>query len=139
MMIKKSNFFSFFLPKKTTCFISKINGEIKILDVNGKKIIYVKGAEQTGGTITGMWKASVNKLSGHQIRNALILGLGGGDVIRILSKKFPDLKIDCVELDPQMIEVAEKIFHIRQIPKLRIIQADAYKYMKKNRRKYDLI
>ena len=132
---------SLFPRKNILRFKSKINREIRVVNRNGKKIVYAGGAEQTGGTITGMWEKAFNKIRNpkSEIRNSLVLGLGGGDVLRILAGRYPGIKMACVELDPVMIEAAENFFNIRQIPKLQIIQADAYKYMKKNRRKYDLI
>lgn len=130
-----------FPRRNVKIFKSKVNGEIRVVNRNGKMVIYTGKAEQTGGTITGMWEEAFRNIpySKFQIHNSLVLGLGGGDVIRILAEKYSGVKIDCVELDPVMIEAAEKFFNIRHIPKLQIIQADAYKYMKKNRRKYDLI
>jgi len=132
---------SLFPRKNILRFKSKINREIRVVNRNGKKIVYAGGAEQTGGTITGMWKEAMEKVKNQKtkIKSILVLGLGGGDVLRILAAKFTAIKMDCVELDPVMIEAAENFFNIRPIPKLQIIQADAYKYMKKNRRKYDLI
>jgi len=50
------NIFSFFSSKTLSEINSGINKKIKVVEVMGKKIIYVAGAEQTGGTITGMWR-----------------------------------------------------------------------------------
>ena len=134
---------SLFPRKNILRFKSKINREIRVVIRKGKKTVYVGGAEQTGGTITGMWEEAFRIIQSRsnrdKIQNSLILGLGGGDVLRILAAKFTAIKMDCVELDPVMIEAAENFFNIRQIPNLQIIQADAYKYMKKNRKRYDLI
>jgi len=132
---------SLFPRKNILRFKSKINTEIRVVNRKGKKTVYVGLAEQTGGTITGMWEEAILRIKYQEssIKNCLVLGLGGGDVIRILRKKFPVIEIDCVELDPVMIETAEKFFNIRQIPNLQIIKADAFKFMKKKQQNYDLI
>lgn len=56
---------------------------------------------------------------------ALILGLGGGTVAHLLSKRFPKLVIDGVEIDPVIVEVGERFFKLKEIPNLRVIIADA--------------
>ena len=107
------NIFSYFRPKTLAHFKSKINDNIDILKKNGKKIIYVAGAEQTGGTITGMWKRSLSLIQyrWENLQNALVLGLGGGDVIRLVHKLNPRLVITAVDIDPVMIKIAPYIYH----------------------------
>ena len=59
-------------------------------------------------------------------RNALILGLGVGTVAHLLAQRFPGARIDGVELDPVIIEVAKEFFNLEKIPNLNVICADAF-------------
>lgn len=142
------NILSFFLPQLIAKFSSKYNGEIKIVESWGKKIVYVKKAEQTGGTITGMWQKSISKIKyqnslpaqAGKIQNCLVLGLGGGDVIRLLNKYYKGIKMTVVEIDPVMVDIADRFFHIKTRSKLQIITADALLWLKKYHGvKFDLI
>ncbi|OGG02013.1 hypothetical protein A2W14_07295 [Candidatus Gottesmanbacteria bacterium RBG_16_37_8] len=145
------NFFSQFSSRYSDSYKSKINKQIKIVKNLMGKIVYVDGAEQTGGTITGMWKKALNKLpktnlpaeasakAGGQRPSALLLGLGGGDVVRLISKKYPRIKITAVEIDPVMIEVAKKYFNLERSANLSIIKNDAAVFLKKNKKKFDFI
>lgn len=133
------NIFSFFSSKTLSEINSGINKKIKVVEVMGKKIIYVAGAEQTGGTITGMWRKALRKLPATNLQTALILGLGGGDVIRLISKSYPDIKITAVEIDPVMINIAEKFFKLKDTPTLKIIKSDALIFLQNNHKKYGII
>ena len=135
------NIFSYFRPKTLAHFKSKINDNIDILKKNGKKIIYVAGAEQTGGTITGMWKRALSLIQyrWENMQNALVLGLGGGDVIRLVHKLNPRLVITAVDIDPVMIKIARDYFDLTDSFYLKIYQRDAYYFLLLNRKKYDFI
>ena len=135
------NIFSFFSSKILKVYKSEINGNIKIIENKGKKTVYVGGAEQTGGTITGMWKKALKVLKKRRNNSStcLILGLGGGDVIRILKGLYPNLKMTVVEIDPVMIGMADEFFGMGVSSQLKIIKDDAWKFLKKNTVKYDLI
>ena len=58
-------------------------------------------------------------------RRALILGLGGGSVVRMLLAAAPDLVIDAVEIDPAMAAVARRHFGLRPSSRLRLALGDA--------------
>ncbi|MCE3295484.1 MAG: hypothetical protein K0R65_1198 [Crocinitomicaceae bacterium] len=66
----------------------------------------------------------------------LVLGLGGGSVVKELNSKFPD--IDVVELDKRIITVANEYFYLSS-NKLKFFNDDARTYLRKCRKKYDLV
>jgi spermidine synthase len=47
-------------------------------------------------------------------RRVLLLGLGGGAMLRHLAAYFPDLAVAAVELDGQVVELARRWFHVTQ-------------------------
>lgn len=133
---------NFLRPIKKTKFISKINEKIEVLEKHdGSKVIYVRGAEQTGGTITGMWEKALIELQNKNLTlsNCLLLGLGGGDVVRILKKLFPHLRLTVVEIDPQMIKIAEIFFKIHISKNLKIRKMDAEFFLETYKQTFDLI
>lgn len=132
-------FWKLFQRKKVTVFSSRVNKKITVVNNSGEKVIYVGDAEQTGGTITGMWRKTVSKLPKNQYADILILGLGGGDLVRIIRKKYPQARISAVELDPEMIKIARDFFQIKEGNKLKIINQDAAKSVRETESKFDLI
>ncbi len=69
----------------------------------------------------------------------LIVGLGGGAMVHFLKKYDPDLKIDVVEIDPKIVEVADKYFGVRAGGNVQIVTQDAFVYLKDTKEKYDVI
>lgn len=135
------NFFPFLKPKKENVFSSKINDKIRVIENFSRKVIYVAGAEQTGGTITGMWQKALLLIKNQWIdaKNMLLLGLGGGDVIRLIRKTNPNIHIKAIDLDPVMIEIAGKFFDLKKSSDLTIVKRDAFYYLLLNRKKYHFI
>jgi spermidine synthase len=56
-------------------------------------------------------------------------GLGGGRLPFVLRHYCPDLKIECTEIDPLIVEVAKTYFGIREDEKLHISIADGRVYL----------
>ena len=136
------SFLNFLRPIKKTNYTSIHNKKIEVIvRYKDKKIIYVQGAEQTGGTITGMWQKAFSRLPKTRDKrlSALLLGLGGGDVVRLIHKINPQAFISAVELDPVMIKIAGDFFNLRDSDKLKIYQRDAFYFLLLNRETYDLI
>lgn len=69
----------------------------------------------------------------------LIVGLGGGAMIHFLTKYDPGVKVDVVEIDPKIVEVADKYFGVRSGGNVKIVTQDAFMYLKDTKEKYDVI
>ncbi len=72
------------------------------------------------------------------IRDVLVIGGGGGVVPMIFKQSYP-VSIDVVEIDPKVVEVAEKWFSLRQDERLRIFVQDGRMFIRNTRKRYDLI
>ena len=79
----------------------------------------------------------------ERIRNfesILVLGVAGGSVIKTLVDeiKFKG-KITGIEIDQEIITIANDYFQLDKIPNLEIVIDDAFEYVLKTKLKYDLI
>jgi len=75
-----------------------------------------------------------------KLENVLVLGGGGYSYPKYFLKKFPTGKIDVVEIDPKITEIAKKYFFLEdKNPRLNIYHQDARVYINKNKKKYDAI
>lgn len=92
---------------------------------DAKRLSREKSKESIAGGFLG-------KQDDRPPQNILLLGLGGGTVVKMLQKKFPDTHITAVEIDPVMITIAKKYFKIKPSSKLKIVQADAFKFVTTN-------
>ena len=73
--------------------------------------------------------------------DVLIIGLGGGTMSRQYQHFFSDkfnLRVDWVEIDPEVIRVGKKYFELEQ-PSLTIYQMDGRAFLNQTEKKYDII
>jgi SAM-dependent methyltransferase len=61
-------------------------------------------------------------------RRSLILGVGGGTVIHLLTRRFGPHPIVGVEIDPQVIALARSHFGL-DLPHLEVVVADAFEFV----------
>lgn len=70
----------------------------------------------------------------------LVLGVAGGSVIKTLVDEIEYKgKITGVEIDSDMIQIANEYFNLNQIKRLEIVIDDAFEFVLKTKDKYDLI
>jgi spermidine synthase len=69
----------------------------------------------------------------------MIVGLGGGSMVHFLQKYDPAVKIEAVEIDPVVVELAERYFLVKQNNNVRLVIADAFDYLKQTKNRYDVI
>ncbi|HEX6164034.1 MAG TPA: fused MFS/spermidine synthase [Vicinamibacterales bacterium] len=72
-------------------------------------------------------------------RRVLIVGLGGGAMVRFLLHHEPDVQIDAVEIDPAVVRLADQFFGVRTGGNVRVHTADAVKFIESTSDRYDLI
>lgn len=119
---------------------SKYNGYLELTVVNGKTVLDTSNANYSYGSLQKVLKFSLEHTDVIHANNVLLLGLGGGCVLRTLWDDF-NYKGDvtAVDIDPVVIDVAEKEFGIVGDSKTEIICADAFDYAQNNLTKFDLI
>jgi len=71
--------------------------------------------------------------------SSLMVGLGGGALVRFLDHHFPDMALDVVEIDAAVVSVARDYFALEPGPRTRIFVEDGFEYLRRTRDRYDLI
>lgn len=137
----------FFYPKVIETRNSKINGEIQVTKLFGTYRLIIGNCTQSGGLIEPIWKKAL-KVSKKKfsLRNpkVLILGLGAGTAAKLVTDIWKNSKVIGIELDPAVIDLAKKYFKLNEIQNLKVIKADAIKWVyrkakDKSKTKFDLI
>lgn len=72
-------------------------------------------------------------------KRVLVIGLGGGAVTKRYWHDYPDMKVDSVEIDPGVVDVARRYFGLPQDPRLRVFVQDGRRYITTTRETYDII
>ena len=72
-------------------------------------------------------------------RRVLILGLGGGSFPKRLYRDFPQVVVDVVDIDPEIIAIAKRYFQVPEDSRLRLHRWDGRRFLHETRDTYDLI
>ena len=69
----------------------------------------------------------------------LIVGLGGGGMVRFLNHAFPQTLVEAVEIDRVVVDVAKDYFGTKEGPMTKIHVADAFDYLKETHGPFDAL
>lgn len=78
-------------------------------------------------------------LAEKPIKRVLLLGLGGGTIPQVINKHFPEVEIDIYEIDPMVVELAEKYFQFKPGIHGKVMIGDGRRLLKKSKKEYDLV
>lgn len=132
---------SYFYPQ----LISKNRSEgnlIKVIERFGSLHLTINGRPQTNPQYRANWRKLLTQCvqpASLTVSNILVLGLGGGDVIRVAQILWPAAHITAIEIDQEVIEVAKNYFDLRNTKSLKIICENAMDFLDKNRDKFDVV
>jgi len=133
-----SNFLEKVFPKLIDTYYSPLNGNIDIYRAGRYYSLRVNGLHQSGQMAAKLWLTAFKRLSINP-KKILILGLGGGSVVKVAQSLWPQVKIVGIEIDPVMIQISQDYFNLKNNKNLKIISANAFSWIKKNQTKFDLI
>jgi spermidine synthase len=140
-MIKK--IFSYLIPIKIYQSKSSLSKSIEVTWANGELVLDSENANYSYGSLQRILRIGLKNIGYEKIalmEHILVLGVAGGSVIKTLVDeiKFKG-KITGVEIDSDIITVANKYFALDKIPQLDIVIEDAFEFVLKTKNKYDLI
>jgi spermidine synthase len=69
----------------------------------------------------------------------MMMGLGGGQISNYLFERFPELEIDAVDIDPEVVRLARKYFGVPDNPRYRTHVGDGRLYIESATTPWDLI
>lgn len=72
-------------------------------------------------------------------KKVLLVGLGGAALPKFIQTRFPDVRLDIVELDPDVLKVANEYFLFKPAANTRVFIMDGRLYLKRTRDQYDVI
>ncbi|ETK78092.1 hypothetical protein L915_15828 [Phytophthora nicotianae] len=82
------------------------------------------------GMVASLHAASLSSRgTPDSLHRTLVLGLGGGCLAQYLHDNVPGMDVTACELDPTIVTVAEQYFGFKQDDRMRVVVADALKYV----------
>jgi len=140
-MIKK--IFSYLIPIKIFKTKSVLSKSIEVTWANGELVLDSQNANYSYGSLQRILRLGLKNIGYKKIldmNHILVLGVAGGSVIKTLVEeiKFKG-KITGVEIDTEIIKIANTYFKLDQVKNLEIVIDDAFEFVLKTQNKYDLI
>lgn len=135
-------FLSLFVPIKLRTYTSEYSGKLYIFLVRGKKILDTSTVNYSFNSLHRVFKKAFNQTlqEPKKIKEVLILGLGGGSIIKLLRINHGVVgKITAIEIDPIIAEIATTEFDVHQYDPVSLVIADAEDWVKNNSYQFDLI
>ena len=113
-------------------------GDRTILMLNSRNSVHTVRDQATGWTGRYYDDFALGPLL-VPARSALSLGMGGGGSIQAARLTASDLNFDAVEIDPIVVEAAERFFGLHANERLRIHVADARPWLMRSPDRFDLV
>ncbi|MNY04981.1 spermidine synthase [compost metagenome] len=116
---------------------------LEITWTNGELVLDSKNTNYSYGSLQRILRKGLDSIGFKTIlkmEHILVLGVAGGSVIKTLTEeiKFKG-RITGVEIDPEIIKIANSYFNLDKISNLEIVIDDAFEFVLKTKNKYDLI
>lgn len=146
-LLKSSKMFkkilSYFYPITIYNKSSNISQTLEVTLYNGKTLLNTKNTNYSYGSLQTVLKKALTTIGKSEISkmdNILVLGVAGGSVVQTLVTDFEFTKnIIGIELDTEIIEIANSYFNLDKIRNFKCIIADAEEFVKTDKNTYNLI
>lgn len=140
-MIKR--LLSYFYPIKIHSQKSNLSKSLEITWANGDLVMDSENTNYSYGSLQRILKLGLKNIGFAKIQkmeDILVLGVAGGSVIKTLVDDIQFTgKITGVEIDAEIIKMANQYFKLDEIKQLKIVIDDAFEFILKTTEKYDLI
>jgi len=73
------------------------------------------------------------------IHDVLVIGLGGGTLPKRFVRDYPQVNVDVAEIDADVVKIAKQYFFVQEGPRLKITTSDGRLFLRRSKKKYDLI
>ena len=70
---------------------------------------------------------------------ALAVGLGGGTVVKRMWRDYPEMRVDAVELDPEVVDVAHRFFALPDDERIRVFVDDGRGFLETSADTHDIV
>jgi spermidine synthase len=140
-MIQK--IFSYLIPIKIFKKKSARSKMIEVTWANGELVLDSENTNYSYGSLQRILRYGLRNIGYKAILDMdhiLLLGVAGGSVVKTLVDEIEYKgKITGVEIDSDMIQIANDYFNLNQIKQLEVIIDDAFEFVLKTKHQYNLI
>lgn len=134
---------SYLIPIKIYQTKSLVSKSIEVTWANGELVLDSENTNYSYGSLQRILKIGLKNIGYKKIvamDHILVLGVAGGSVIKTLIDEIKYKgKITGVEIDSEIIKIANTYFKLDAIENFELINEDAFEFVLKTKEKYHLI
>lgn len=132
---------------RTVYAVESAYHNIRVMDGDGVRYLRFDRSWQTAMTLSDPFESRLSYTdyfhlavaNNPNIRDVLVVGLGGGAAPKKFWKDYPQVSVDAVEQDPRVVDVARRFFALPEDERLKVHVEDGRKYLESTSKQYDLI
>jgi spermidine synthase len=134
---------SYIIPIKIYKTKSALSKTIEVTWANGELVMDSENTNYSYGSLQRILRKGLKHFGFEKIakmEHVLVLGVAGGSVIKTLADEIHfEGQITGVDIDPDIIKIANEYFKLDEIKNLNIVIDDAFEFVLKTKDRYDLI
>lgn len=143
MEIKYKKWLSYLLPVNIYTEKSERSKTLEISWNNGGLVLDSKNTNYSFGSLQRILKYGLQYIGFDKVKalnDILVLGVAGGSVMQTLRKEIGHKNLIVgIEIDEQIIKLANSYFDLDKIPNTQIIIYDAFEYVLITKKSFDLV
>jgi spermidine synthase len=120
---------------------------LKVTDDNGVRLLKFERNQQSSMHLDDPFESDIEYVAYFHIALAiqpaatrtLVMGLGGGSVVKRMWRDYPEMSIDAVEIDPEVADVAYELFEMPRDERIRVTVADGRDFLFDSAETYDIV
>ncbi len=120
---------------------------LRVTDANGVRSLIFEHNHQSSMHLDNPFESDIEYVGYLHLTLAvkpnatrtLVLGLGGGSVVKRMWRDYPAMRLDVVELDPEVVDVAHELFALPRDARISIIVDDGRAFVRRAAGPYDII
>jgi spermidine synthase len=121
--------------------------EIKVADNNGVRLMKFERNQQSSMRLDDPFESTLEYVDYFHlalaiqpsIEHVLVIGLGGGSLVKRMWRDYPEMSFDAVELDPEVVTIAYELFELPRDERINVAVGDGRDFLSGCGSVYDLI
>lgn len=123
-------------PYNDVDVIERVDGGIDLDVIGATHATWHPTERMTGHAWDALTAGALSAL--HEPRSILLLGLGGGTVLRQLRAFLPHARMVAVEIDGEMVRLARTYMELDAV-EAEVVEGDAYRFLEENTERFDVV
>lgn len=127
--------------------LESLHNRLRVVDAGGVRTLRFARHQQTSMYLDDPFRTDIEYVGYLHLTiavvphatNTLVIGLGGGTLVKQLWRDHPQMTIDAVELDEQVASIAREYFALPDDPRIRVTVADGRSFIEASDAEYDII